>query len=131
MFFYFIIYLGTICDFYVERCRAVPYKEYKMITRFGTNADMIIQPVEEDGKALLLAIDSNGLYLTTQKMIDSHLADSNRYSSARANVSERLIALGLDPVELTSANQHRIQKVAASTQKVNPLKAAKRAAHGK
>ncbi len=102
-----------------------------MITRFGTNADMIIQPVEENGKPLLLAIDSNGLYLTTQKMVDSHMADTNRYSTARANTNERLKALGLDPAELASANQHRIQKVAAVTQKVNPLKASKRASKGK
>lgn len=102
-----------------------------MITRFGTNADMIIQPVEENGIPLLLAIDSNGLYLTTQKMVDSQMADTNRYSTARANTGERLKALGLDPAELASANQHRIQKIAVSTQKVNPLKASKRASKGK
>lgn len=102
-----------------------------MITRFGTNADMIIQPVEEDGKSLLLAIDSSGLYLTTQKMVDSSMADTNRYTANRANTSERLKALGLDPAELASANQHRIQKMAVATQKVNPLKAAKRASKGK
>lgn len=102
-----------------------------MITRFGTNADMVIQPVEENGVPMLLAIDSNGLYLTTQKMVDSHLADTNRYSSARANIGERLTALGLDAAELSSANQHRIQKVTVAAQKVNPLKAAKRAAHGR
>ena len=102
-----------------------------MITRFGTNADMIIQPVEENGQSLLLAIDSSGLYLTTQKMVDSRIADTNRYSTARANVSERLKALGLDPAELTAANQHRIQKVTVAAQKVNPLKASKRASKGK
>ena len=109
----------------------MPYKERNMITRFGTNADMIIQPVEENGQPLLLAIDSNGLYLTTQKMVDSHMADTNRYSAGRASTAERLKALGLDPAELTSANQHRIQKAATTTQKVNPLKASKRAAKGK
>ena len=102
-----------------------------MITRFGTNADMIIQPVEENGQSLLLAIDSNGLYLTTQKMVDSNIADTNRYTGVRANTTERLKALGLDPVELASSNQHRIQKVAATTQRVNPLKASKRASKGK
>lgn len=102
-----------------------------MITRFGTNADMIIQPVEENGQPLLLAIDSNGLYLTTQKMVDSRIADTNRYSTNRTNTTERLKALGLDPVELASANQHRIQKIAVATQKVNPLKASKRASKGK
>lgn len=102
-----------------------------MITRFGTNADMVIQVVEENGVPLLLAIDSNGLYLTTQKMVDSHMADTNRYSTARANTNERLKALGLDPAELASANQNRIQKITVSAQKVNPLKAAKRAAKGK
>ncbi|MCC8195085.1 MAG: hypothetical protein LIP28_10620 [Deltaproteobacteria bacterium] len=102
-----------------------------MITRFGTNADMVIQPVEENGQTLLLAIDSNGLYLTTQKMVDSRIADTNRYSTSRANTNERLKALGLDPVELASANQHRIQKVTVATQRVNPLKASKRASKGK
>ncbi|CAK7051468.1 MAG: hypothetical protein DELT_01062 [Desulfovibrio sp.] len=101
-----------------------------MITRFGTNADMIIQPVEENGQEFLLAIDSNGLYLTTQKMVDSRMADANRYSTARANTHDRLKALGMDPVELTSANQNRIQKVTVAQQKVNPLKAAKRASKG-
>lgn len=102
-----------------------------MITRFGTNADMIIQPVEENGQPMLLAIDSSGLYLTTQKMVDSRIADTNRYSTNRANTGERLKALGLDPVELAAANQHRIQKIAVTTQKVNPLKASKRASKGK
>lgn len=102
-----------------------------MITRFGTNSDMIIQPVEENGQPLLLAIDSNGLYLTTQKMVDSSMADTNRYTTNRANTGERLKALGLDPVELAGANQHRIQKIATTTQKVNPLKASKRASKGK
>ena len=92
---------------------------------------MVIQPVEENGQSLLLAIDSNGLYLTTQKMVDSNIADTNRYSNVRANTAERLKALGLDPVELNSANQHRIQKIAVTTQKVNPLKASKRASKGK
>ena len=102
-----------------------------MITRFGTNADMIIQPVEENGKALLLAIDSDGLYLTTQSKVGSPMGDSNRYAAARTNINERLTALGLDPVALTADNQHRIQKVAVVTQKVNPLKASKRASKGK
>jgi len=102
-----------------------------MITRFGTNADMIIQPVEENGQSMLLAIDSNGLYLTTQKMVDSRMADTNRYSTARVNVAERLKALGLDPAELAASNQHRIQKVTVAAQKVNPLKASKRASKGK
>lgn len=114
----------------MARYRAIPYKERTMITRFGTNADMIIQPVEENGKPMLLAIDSNGLYLTTQKMVDSNIADTNRYSANRATTNERLKALGLDPVELASSNQHRIQKVTATTQRVNPLKAAKRASKG-
>ncbi|MDL2210490.1 hypothetical protein LJC26_06775 [Desulfovibrio sp. OttesenSCG-928-O18] len=101
-----------------------------MITRFGTNADMIIQPVEENGQPLLLAIDSNGLYLTTQKMVDSQMADTNRYTANRAGVADRLKALGLDPAELAEANQHRIQKITVAAQKVNPLKAAKRASKG-
>ena len=102
-----------------------------MITRFGTNADMIIQPVEENGQPMLLAIDANGLYLTTQKMVDSQMADTNRYTTNRANVSERLKTLGLDPAELAEANKHRIQKVTVAAQKVNPLKASKRASKGK
>ncbi len=98
-----------------------------MITRFGTNADMIIQPVEENGQTLLLAIDSNGLYLTTQRMVDSHMGDTNRYSAARVNTAERLKALGLDPAALAEENPPRIQTVRVATQKVNPLKASKRA----
>lgn len=110
---------------------AMPYKEYIMITRFGTNTDMIIQPVEENGQTLLLAIDADGLYLTTQKNVDKQMADTNRYTANRANVNERLKALGLDPAELASANQHRIQKLTVAAQKVNPLKASKRASKGK
>lgn len=102
-----------------------------MITRFGTNADMIIQPVEENGQPMLLAIDANGLYLTTRKMVDSQMADTNRYTTNRANVGDRLKALGLDPAALAEANQHRIQKVTVAAQKVNPLKASKRASKGK
>ena len=36
-----------------------------MYNRFGTDADMVIQPVQENGQELLLAIDDKGLYLTS------------------------------------------------------------------
>lgn len=98
-----------------------------MTNRFGTTTDMVIQPVEEGGVSYLLAIDSQGLYLTTKNRLDTQLADPNRYSGARQGVLERLKALGLDPEALAAQNQHKIQVSKGDTaQKVNPLKASKR-----
>ena len=99
-----------------------------MMNRFGTTEDMVIQTVEESGKNFAVAIDGKGLYLNTQDRLNSQLADPNRFASNRATVAERLAALGLDPVQLTSDNQHRIKvDTGAAAKKVNPLKASKRA----
>lgn len=46
-----------------------------MVNRFGSTSDMVIQSVEENGAQYLLAIDEKGLYLTSQKYLDSSLAD--------------------------------------------------------
>lgn len=97
-----------------------------MLTRFGTTQEMIIQTVEENNTAFLLAIDSAGLYMTTSNYVGKNLADQNRYSALRQNVTKRLSALGLNPEELWSNNQHLIQSETVSAKKVNPLKASKR-----
>jgi len=99
--------------------------------RFGTTADMVIQPVQENGQELLLAIDDKGLYLTTSVYVDKGKADVNRYSN-RAQVVERLKALGLDPVALAAENQGKIHKAGEgeAKKKVNPLKASKRSMKG-
>lgn len=99
-----------------------------MTNRFGTTEDMIIRNIEEDGATYSLAIDSKGLYLTTRDRLNSQLADPNRFASNRETVAERLRALGLDPTQLVSENQHRVQlSTVAAVKKVNPLKASKRA----
>ncbi|MDD4702355.1 MAG: hypothetical protein PHI96_09060 [Desulfovibrio sp.] len=97
-----------------------------MFNRFGTTQEMVIQTVEENSTAFLLAIDSVGLYMTTSNYVGKNLADRNRYSALRQGVNERLSALGLNPEELWSGNQHRIQSESVSAKKVNPLKASKR-----
>ncbi|MDL2306995.1 hypothetical protein LJC48_03085 [Desulfovibrio sp. OttesenSCG-928-C06] len=97
-----------------------------MINRFGTNSDMIIQTVEEQGSTYYLAIDSKGLYLTTKERLDTQLADPNRFSTLRRGVAARLSSLGLDPTALQTANQHLIRVASADIKKVNPLKASKR-----
>ena len=101
-----------------------------MYNRFGTTAEMIIQPVEEKGAEYLLAIDSRGLYMTTAVYVGRPVADRNRYSGARQNVHKRLVALGLNPEELWEKNQHRIQVESVAARKVNPLKASKRGSRG-
>lgn len=102
-----------------------------MINRFGTSSDMVIQTVEENGKTMYMAIDANGLYLTTQDKIDKLTADNNRYAGNRKSMHARISELGFCPDELISANQHRIPKeTGAPAQKVNPLKASKRQARG-
>lgn len=97
-----------------------------MNNRFGTSSGMVIQTVEESGKTLYLAIDTKGLYFTTQNRIDTGLADTNRYAVSRENVASRLEALGLAPETLLAENGHRIQIANAAAKKVNPLKASKR-----
>lgn len=98
-----------------------------MLNRFGTTSDMIIQTVQENGQTLCLAIDEKGLYLTTQDRLDRQIADPNRYTAGRQEVSQRLAALGLDPAALFTGNQHLIKKEREEVRKVNPLKASKRA----
>lgn len=99
-----------------------------MVNRFASTEDMVIQSVEENGSQLFLAIDEKGLYLTSQKYLDSNLADPNRFSSARANMAARLAALQLDAAALAGANQHRVKKIGEgeAKKKINPLKASKR-----
>lgn len=97
-----------------------------MVNRFGTTQDMIIQPVIENGKELLLAIDARGLYLTSENYIHRPIADPHRFSS-RGDVSSRLEALNLDGRKLFEENMHMIKNVTEQKQKVNPLKASKRA----
>ena len=103
----------------------------KMINRFGTSSDMIIQTVEEAGKTLCLAIDVKGLYLTSEDRIDTGLADNNRFASDRRLMHSRIEKLGLSPDALISANKHLIQTESSlPVQKINPLKASKRQARG-
>lgn len=99
-----------------------------MVNRFASTEDMVIQSVEENGVQFFLAIDEKGLYLTTPKYLGNNLADPNRFSSARANMSARLAALHLDAAALTVANQHRVKKTGEgeAKKKINPLKASKR-----
>lgn len=97
-----------------------------MVTRFGTTSDMVIQTVAEGGQDYLLAIDASGLYLTNQRHLDTRLADPNRYSGNRRDMSQRLAALGLNADDLFNDNKHMIKSVTRDTKKVNPLKASKR-----
>ncbi len=98
-----------------------------MTNRFGTNDDMIIQDVVENGTIYALAIDSRGLYLTTRDKLNTRMADVNRFACDRSAVAARLSALGLNPAQLASDNQHKIKTTEVSEKKVNPLKASKRA----
>ncbi|MBO4317683.1 MAG: hypothetical protein J5855_05355 [Mailhella sp.] len=101
------------------------------MNRFGTDSDMVIQTVEENGQELYLAIDSKGLYLTTAAYVGKAKADPNRYTGARANVNERLQALGLDAAALLADNQGKIKSAdGGDKKKVNPIKASKRAGRG-
>lgn len=103
-----------------------------MSSRFGSTSDMVIQQVEENGKAYFLAIDEKGLYLTTARYLDRNLADPHRYTALRQDVSARLAALNLDYAALVAAHQHRVKKPGEGEprKKVNPLKASKRSMKG-
>lgn len=96
------------------------------VNRFGTTSDMVIQKVEEDGTSYLLAIDSQGLYLTTDDRVDTRMADTNRYAVDRAVVAKRLEALGLTPEALFEEHKGMIKKATQASKKINPLKASKR-----
>jgi hypothetical protein len=100
-----------------------------MVNRFGTTSDMIIQEINDNGTTRLVAIDSNGLYLTTRDRVDNLLADVNRYGVDREETHRQLHALGLDPREIFNANKHLIKTdifKEPATKAVNPLKASKR-----
>ena len=99
-----------------------------MENRYGTTSDMIIQEIDNNGAAQLIAIDAKGLYLTTRDRVDRLVADVNRYGVPRDEVNQQLEALGLDPFELFNANKHLI-KIATGDSKakaLNPIKASKR-----
>lgn len=96
------------------------------INRFGTTSDMIIQEIEEDGEKFLVAIDSNGLYFTTQGRVDTGMADTNRYAADRGLFLKRLEKLGFSPVDMFEENRDKIKLVTTSSKKLNPLKASKR-----
>ena len=99
-----------------------------MENRYGTTSDMIIQEVENNGIPQLIAIDSKGLYLTTQDRVDRMLADVNRYGVPRQEVNQTLEDLGLDPLQLFNANKHLIKTDTGQTKgkALNPIKASKR-----
>jgi len=96
------------------------------VNRFGTTSDMIIQEIQEGEASYLLAIDSNGLYLTTPDRVDTKLADLNRYAVNRSSFWNRLEKLGFSPEELFEEHKNKIQVISQSTKKINPLKASKR-----
>lgn len=111
--------------------RKQPYAERrgKMVNRYGTTSDMILQEVEDNGTTRLVAIDSEGVYLTTPNRVDSQLADIHRYGISRTESYRQMQDLGLDPHELFNANRHLIKEVVFDRQAgkaVNPLKASKR-----
>ncbi len=97
-----------------------------MITRFGTAKEMIIQPMVEDGKDYLLAIDQRGLYLTIDRYVDSNFSDPNRNSN-RALMEQRITASGIDYKSFFEEHKHLIQDMPKEkAAKVNPIKASKR-----
>lgn len=91
---------------------------------------MIIQPIAENGKEMLLAIDARGLYITSENYIHRPIADPNRFSS-RLDIASRLEALNLDGKKIFEEHTHMIKTIHfGQKQKVNPLKASKRAQRG-
>ena len=100
-----------------------------MVNRFGTTSDMIIQQIDDNGITRLVAIDSQGLYLTTRDRVDKRLADVNRYGVNREDFYQQLQGLGLNPHEVFNANKHLIKSTLVKEtagKAVNPLKASKR-----
>lgn len=100
-----------------------------MYNRYGTTSDMIIQKIADNGTDKLVAIDSEGIYLTTSDRLDRNMADVNRYGVSRETCYQRLVQLGLDPHALFNANQHLIKTDRAAkmnAKKLNPIKASKR-----
>lgn len=100
-----------------------------MENRYGTTQDMIIQEVDIDGVAQLLAIDDKGLYLTTRDRVGGMVADVNRYGIPREEVNRRLETLGFDPQDVFNANRHLIRTdtgAGKGGKALNPIKASKR-----
>ncbi|WP_320044393.1 hypothetical protein [uncultured Desulfobacter sp.] len=56
-----------------------------MENRFGTTSDMIVQEVENNGITQLIAIDSKGLYLTTQDRVNRMLEFLARKADPKPN----------------------------------------------
>jgi hypothetical protein len=99
------------------------------MNRYGTTADMIIQTINENGVAKLVAIDKDGLYLTTQDRVGRKVADVNRYGVPRALTNQALEALGMDPRQMFDDNKHLIkaETITEGDGKIlNPIKASKR-----
>ncbi len=98
-----------------------------MSNRYGTTADMIIKEVDHEGITKLIAIDSNGLYLTTRERVDRNVSDVNRYGVSREVTYEFLRGMGLDPIEMFNENKHLIKTETKTAGKaLNPIKASKR-----
>ena len=100
-----------------------------MNNRYGTTSDMIIRKIDDNGTDKLVAIDSDGIYLTTSDRLDRIIADVNRYGVSRDACHQRLVQLGMDPRALFNANQHLIQTgkgAKVNAKKLNPIKASKR-----
>lgn len=97
--------------------------------QYGTTIGMVIQTIENNGMTQIIAIDSDGLYLTTPNKVDSKLADVNRYGVNREYFISALTSMGYDPVDLFEKNKHLInieQGAGNSSKKLNPIKASKR-----
>jgi hypothetical protein len=103
--------------------------ELSMTNRYGTTADMIIQTIDDHGIAKLIAIDKDGLYLTTRDRVDRNIADVNRYGVPREVTNHRLTEMGLDPRQMFNDNRHLIKTETdpnAGAKILNPIKASKR-----
>ena len=90
---------------------------------------MIVQQIDDNGEKKLVAIDSKGLYLTTQDRVDRPVADVNRYGVPRDEIYRHLSDLGLDTRKLFNANKHLIKSestVNKTPKNLNPIKASKR-----
>ncbi len=99
------------------------------MNRYGTTSDMIIQTINDNGATRLVAIDKDGLYLTTQDRVDRMVADVNRYGVPRALTNQTLEALGLDPHKMFDDNKHLIKTETIGSRDgkiLNPIKASKR-----
>ncbi len=104
-----------------------------MENRYGTSSDMVIKEIDDSGVSKMIAIDRNGLYLTTRDQVDRRLADVNRYGVSRALTNQRLTELGIDPRQLFEENKHLIKsEISDKTgdKILNPIKASKRGARG-